>query len=159
MAAEYGPAAGLLVFLVGAALLALLGLGTEAGVVETQVLVRPPLGGPRVGERRRPDLSPTDPLPRNGEGERRTHWKGEWGLGADAAAAAAASSSVWSSQISLQRWMRSSGSLNARGLIRFLMWRGNLRRKRTVWASFAVDGCRAVRLSHMTEGLMLLHIG
>ncbi len=38
MAAEYGPAAGLLVFLVGAALLALLGLGTEAGVVETQVI-------------------------------------------------------------------------------------------------------------------------
>jgi hypothetical protein len=34
-------------------------------------------------------------------------------------------------QMSLQRWMR------------FLMWRGNLRRKGTVWASFTVAGCSA----------------
>ncbi len=62
-AAEYGPAAGLLVFLVGAALLALLGLGTEAGVVETQAIVAAASGRPRGG--------PPNPLPRNGEGERR----------------------------------------------------------------------------------------
>ncbi len=35
-AAKCGPAAGLLVFLIGAALLALVGLVAEAGVVETQ---------------------------------------------------------------------------------------------------------------------------
>ena len=73
----YGPAAGLLVFLVGAALLALLGLGTEVGVVETQGSLPPPLGGPGVGERLRPDLSLADPFPRNGEEERRASQKGE----------------------------------------------------------------------------------
>ncbi len=39
MAANCGPAAGLLVFLVSAALLALVGLVVEAGVVETQTVV------------------------------------------------------------------------------------------------------------------------
>ncbi len=48
-AAEYGPAAGLLVFLVGAALLALLGLGTEVGVVETQEIGAAASGRPRGG--------------------------------------------------------------------------------------------------------------
>jgi hypothetical protein len=32
-------------------------------------------------------------------------------------------------------------------------------RQLAVWASFTVAGCRAVRLSHMTEGLVLPHIG
>jgi hypothetical protein len=64
-------------FLVRAALLALLDLGTEAGVVETQAVAASPLGGLGVGERRRPDLSPAGPFPRNGEEERRASRKGE----------------------------------------------------------------------------------
>ncbi len=44
-----GPAAGLLVFLVGAALLALVGLFAETGVVETQTVVAAALGCPRGG--------------------------------------------------------------------------------------------------------------
>ncbi len=43
-AAERGPAAGLLVFLIGAAPLALLGLVAEAGVVETQAVVATAFG-------------------------------------------------------------------------------------------------------------------
>jgi hypothetical protein len=43
------PAAGLLVFLVGAALLSLLGLGTEAGVVETQAVAAAASGRPQSG--------------------------------------------------------------------------------------------------------------
>jgi hypothetical protein len=43
-AAERGPAAGLLVFLIGAAPLALVGLVAEAGVVETQAVVATALG-------------------------------------------------------------------------------------------------------------------
>ncbi len=46
---DCGPAAGLLVFLVGAALLALVGLVAEAGVVETQAVVAAALGCPRGG--------------------------------------------------------------------------------------------------------------
>jgi hypothetical protein len=42
-------AAGLLVFLVGAALLALVGLVAEAGVVETQAVAAAALGRPRGG--------------------------------------------------------------------------------------------------------------
>ena len=45
-AAKRGPAAGLLVFLVGAALLALVGLAAEAGVVETPTVVAAALGCP-----------------------------------------------------------------------------------------------------------------
>jgi hypothetical protein len=45
-AGKCGPATGLLVFLVGAALLALVGLVAEAGVVETQTLVAAALGCP-----------------------------------------------------------------------------------------------------------------
>ncbi len=41
--------AGLLVFLVGAALLALVGLVAEAGVVETQAVTAAALGHPRGG--------------------------------------------------------------------------------------------------------------
>ncbi len=48
-AAKCGPAAGLLVFLVGAALLALVGLVAEAGVVETQTVVAAALGCPGSG--------------------------------------------------------------------------------------------------------------
>ncbi len=48
-AAELGPAAGLLVFLIGAAPLALVGLVAEAGVVETQAIVAAALGCPRGG--------------------------------------------------------------------------------------------------------------
>jgi hypothetical protein len=48
-AAKCGPAAGLLVFLVGAALLTLVGLVAEAGVVETQTVVAAALGCPRGG--------------------------------------------------------------------------------------------------------------
>ena len=47
--AKYGPAAGLLVFLVGAALLALVGLVAETGVVEAQAVVAAALGCPRGG--------------------------------------------------------------------------------------------------------------
>jgi hypothetical protein len=47
--AERGPAAGLLVFLVSAAPLALVGLVAEAGVVETQAVVAAALGCPRGG--------------------------------------------------------------------------------------------------------------
>jgi hypothetical protein len=54
--AVYGPATDLIVFLVGAAILALLGLGTKEGVVEHRRSLRPPLDGPGVCERRRPDL-------------------------------------------------------------------------------------------------------
>jgi hypothetical protein len=40
------------------------------------------------------------------------------------------------------------------------MWRSILRRKRAVCASLIVAGCRAVRLSHSTEGLVSpLHKG
>ncbi len=74
-------------------------------------------------------------------------------------AAAAASSGVCAIQSLLQRWMSSSVVLKARGLIRLLMWRDNLRRKRAVCASFIDSGCRAVRLSHKTEGLVLRHMG
>ncbi len=49
--------------------------------------------------------------------------------------------------------------LKARGLIRLLMWLGNLRRKRAVCASFNDSGCRAMRLSHKTEGLVSPHMG
>jgi hypothetical protein len=48
-AAKCGLAAGLLVFLVGAALLALVDLVAETGVVETQTVVAAALGCPRVG--------------------------------------------------------------------------------------------------------------
>ncbi len=48
-AAKRGPAAGLLVFLVGAAPLALVGLAAEAGVIETQVVVATALGCPGGG--------------------------------------------------------------------------------------------------------------
>jgi hypothetical protein len=48
-AAKRGPAAGLLDFLVGAALLALVGLVAEAGVVETQAIVAAALGRPGGG--------------------------------------------------------------------------------------------------------------
>ncbi len=48
-AAKCGPAARLLVFLVGAALLALVGLVAEAGVVETQAVVAAALGRPGGG--------------------------------------------------------------------------------------------------------------
>jgi hypothetical protein len=47
--ANCGPAAGLLVFLVGAALLALVGLVAEAGVVEAQTIVAATLGCPGGG--------------------------------------------------------------------------------------------------------------
>ena len=69
-------------------------------------------------------------------------------FGTAAASAAAASSGVCAIQSSFQRWMSSSVVLKAGGLIRLLMWRGNLRRKRAVCASFIDSGCRAVRLSH-----------
>ena len=49
VAAKRGPAAGLLVFLVGAAPLALVGLVAEAGVVETQAVVATALGCPGGG--------------------------------------------------------------------------------------------------------------
>jgi hypothetical protein len=45
-AAKCRPAAGLIVFLVGAALLALVGLDAEAGVVETPTVVAAALGCP-----------------------------------------------------------------------------------------------------------------
>ena len=48
-AAKCGPAAGLLVFLVGAALLALVGLVAEAGVIEKQTVAAAALGCPRGG--------------------------------------------------------------------------------------------------------------
>ncbi len=48
-AAKRGPAAGLLVFRVSAAPLALVGLVAEAGVVETQAVVAAVLGCPRGG--------------------------------------------------------------------------------------------------------------
>ncbi len=48
-AAKQGPAAGLLVFLVGAALLALVGLFAEVGVVETQAVAAATSGHPRGG--------------------------------------------------------------------------------------------------------------
>jgi hypothetical protein len=48
-AANCGPAVGLLVFLVSAALLALVGLVAEAGVVETQTVVAAALGCSRGG--------------------------------------------------------------------------------------------------------------
>ena len=48
-AGNCGLAAGLLVFLVGAALLALVGLVAEAGVVETQAIVAAALGCPGGG--------------------------------------------------------------------------------------------------------------
>ncbi len=99
-------------------------------------------------------MAPTDPFPGNREGERQAPRKGECGLGA--AAAAAASFVVWAfpdlvAALDEVLWLLERP--------RFLMWRGNLRRKRAVWASFTVAGCRAVRLSHMTEGLVLPHIG
>jgi hypothetical protein len=47
--AKCGPAAGLLVFLVGAALLALVGLVAEAGVVESQAVAAAALGRPGGG--------------------------------------------------------------------------------------------------------------
>ncbi len=49
VAAKCGPATGLLVFLVGAALLALVGLVAETGVIETQAVVAAALGCPRGG--------------------------------------------------------------------------------------------------------------
>jgi hypothetical protein len=48
-AVKCGPAAGLLAFLIGAALLALVGLVAEAGVVETQAVGAAALGCPRGG--------------------------------------------------------------------------------------------------------------
>ncbi len=68
--------AGLLVFLVGAALLTLVGLVAEAGVVESRPSLRPPLAAPGLGERRRP-LSPPGILRRNGEGDWREFRKGD----------------------------------------------------------------------------------
>ncbi len=45
-------------------------------------------------------------------------------------------------------------------LIMALMWRGSLRMKRATCASTRDAGCRAVRLSQSTEGLISLpHIG
>jgi len=49
-AAKCGPAAGLLVFLVGAALLALVGLVAEAGVIEAQIVAAATSGRPRGGQ-------------------------------------------------------------------------------------------------------------
>ncbi len=66
-----------MVGLVGAALLALLGLGTEAGVVETQPIVAAASGRPRGGRTVAARLVATDPFPRNGEGERWAPRKGE----------------------------------------------------------------------------------
>ncbi len=57
------PAAGLLVFLVGAALLALLGLGTEAGVIETQAVAAAASGRPRGGLTAAARLVAGAPLP------------------------------------------------------------------------------------------------
>jgi hypothetical protein len=76
-AAVYGQAPGLLVFLVGAALLTLLGLGTEAGVVETQAIVAVASGRPRGGQTAVARPVATDPFPWNGEGERWAPRKGE----------------------------------------------------------------------------------
>jgi hypothetical protein len=59
----YGPAAGPLVFLVGAALLALLGLGTEAGVVETQGVAAAASGWPRGGRTAAARLVTSGPFP------------------------------------------------------------------------------------------------
>jgi hypothetical protein len=70
-AAKCGPAAGLLVFLVGAVLLALVGLAAETGVVETQGVVAAALGRPRGGEQRRPVFSLPDVLRPYGEGDLR----------------------------------------------------------------------------------------
>jgi hypothetical protein len=79
---------------------------------------------------------------------------------AAAAAADAASSGVWDIHSALQRWIISSVAWKDRVLIRVLMWRGSLWRKRATCASFNIAGCRAVRLSHRTEGLFSpLHIG
>jgi hypothetical protein len=82
------------------------------------------------------------------------------GPAAAAVAAEAASSGVWDVHSALQRWIISSVVSKDRMLIRALMWRGSLRRKRATCASFSVAGCRVVRLSHSTEGLVSpLHIG
>ena len=121
-AANCGPAAGLLVFLVGAALLALVGLVAEGGVVETQTVVEAALG---VGERRRPDLSPLGVLRRYGEGDLLSFGRVECCHGPAAAAAEAASSGVWDIQSALQRWIISSVVSKDHVLIRALMWRGS----------------------------------
>ncbi len=82
------------------------------------------------------------------------------GPAAAAAAAEAASSGVWDIHSALQPWIISSVVSKDRVLIRALMWRGSLRRKRAVCASLIVAGCRAVRLSYSTEGLVSpLHMG
>jgi hypothetical protein len=59
----YGLAAGLLVFLVGAALLALLSLSAETGVVETQAIVAAASGRPQGGRTAEGRLVASGPFP------------------------------------------------------------------------------------------------
>ncbi len=83
-----------------------------------------------------------------------------YGLAAGAAAAEAASSGVWDAHSWLQRRTISSGVSKDFVLIMAMMWCGSLRMKRAIYASFRDAGCRAVRLSQSTEGLVSLpHIG
>jgi hypothetical protein len=159
-AAKCGSAAGLLVFLVGAAHLALVGLVAKAGVVETQAVFAAALGRPRGGRVAAARLVAAGRLAavRGGGSEGRLLTRDSRGRGCGGGGGAA-SSGVWDIQSALQRWIISSVVLKARVLIRLLMWRGSLRRKRAVWASFIVAGCRVVRLSHRTEGLVSRHMG
>ncbi len=170
-AVSCGPAAGLLVFLECAALLALVSLVAEAGVVETQAVVAAALGCPGGGRaalavRFVAGLVAAGHLAAVRGGDLRAFRREECCHGPAAAAAAAAaaaeaaSSGVWDVHSALQRWIISSVVSKDRVLIRALMWRGSLRRKRATCPSFSVAGCRAVRLSHSTEGLVSpLHIG
>ncbi len=91
--------AGLLVFLVWAALLSLRGLGTETGVVETPT-VAAGLGGRGVCEQQRPDLSPVGPFPQNEEQERRYP---EGGVRSRNGGSCGALFMLWSCQIFLHR--------------------------------------------------------
>ncbi len=107
-----------------------MGLVAEAGLVETQAIVAAASGRPRGGRAVTAGSDAAGSFAAERGGRAAGTPEGGLRLGA---AAAAASSGVWATQNSLQRWMRSSGSLKARGLIRFLMWRASLRMKRTVW--------------------------
>ena len=131
--AELGLAAGLLVFLIGAAPLALVGLVAEAGVVEAETVFAGALGCPGGGRaaaagRRVGGLVAAGRLAASGRGDRRC-----WALrreecchgpavaAAAATEAAAASSGVWVAQSWLQRAIISFGESKDLVLIWALM--------------------------------------
>ena len=155
MAEKEGPDAGLLVFLVGAAFLALVGLVAEAGVVEAQVVAAAASGHPRGGRAAAAGFVAAGCLAAEwggraaGTPEGRLRARGSRGCGGG-----------------LLRGLSRQELVAARNEFFRRLEGPRVDQVTDVARQFAVEevglnvvGCRAVRLSHRTEGLVSPHIG